>query len=130
MLFLSLSTLNFYSTSRRDDLYGVCYMILYMLCHNNLPMLSIPANIKIDNDKRMRFIKTYKESFSLNRMCSTPKSIDLSYFCMHVENMQYDTEPNYRRLRKILEDLYMYEMNKGFSEYYEKFVFEKMKQSI
>ena len=90
-------------------------------------MLCIPANIKLNDEKRMEFIKTYKESFNLNRMCQTPKCIDLSIFCMHIENMRFDTKPNYKRLRKILEDLYNYEMNKDFSKQYEDYVFESMK---
>ena len=60
MYFLSLNHMNFLSTSRRDDLQSLCYIMMYMLNGNNLPMLDIPANIKINKDKRMEFIKTYK----------------------------------------------------------------------
>ena len=108
--FISLDRLNFWYPSRKDDLMSLCYMLLYLMCHKNLPMLEIPGNIKTNDEKKMKFIKTYKENFSLARMCQSQRCHDLSYFCMNVTNMRYDTKPDYSRLRKMLEDLYKYEM--------------------
>ena len=106
--FISLDRQNFLYPSRRDDLLSLCYMMMYLLSGNNLPLLDIPLNIKQSDEKKMDFIKTYKESFSLARMCKYKDCKELTYFCLEIRNMRYETKPNYSRLRKMLEDLHMH----------------------
>ena len=41
--------------------------------------------------------------------------------------MKFKDKPNYSRLRKMLEDLYMHAMQSGFDKIHEKYVAEEMR---
>lgn len=53
---------------------------------------------------------------TLSKMCEAEKAIELAYFCEEVENMKFGSKPNYKKLIKMLEDLYNHEKNKQFNQ--------------
>ena len=54
---------------------------------------------------------------TLKKMCWTNRYTNfLTYFCKEIENMHFDTKPNYAKLIKMLEDLYVFEKNENFEK--------------
>lgn len=61
-MFGSIDQLNFYRTSRRDDLLGLCYMLIWMLNGGDLPDLDFQMlnNQKLQPLEKLAIIKDYK----------------------------------------------------------------------
>jgi casein kinase 1 len=87
--------------SRRDDLESIAYVLIYFM-KGSLPWQGLKSLKKEDKIKK---IKEMKENISPQKLCEgLPKEfVMLLEYC---QNLQYDQDPDYVYLIKILKDLY------------------------
>lgn len=83
--------------SRRDDLEGLGFSLVYLL--RGLPWKSIRAN-----DKRLKQKKTaqMKKDIAPEELCRGMSSAFVEYF-ENVRSLRFDEEPNYSELRDLFE---------------------------
>lgn len=67
MIFASLNQLEFYATSRRDDLISLCYMLVYSL--NRGKISGIDLNDKLSRNESFHKAKKVKETHHLSDLC-------------------------------------------------------------
>ena len=70
ILFSSYDQMDFKFTSRKDDLYSLVLMMLYMLNDLDVPGLDKKSIIKVKSDARQmyRLLKQFKKNFTLQEM--------------------------------------------------------------
>lgn len=97
--FASLNQMKFHSTSRRDDLISLFYLMVYMLKRGNLPGL----NIKDDTDvnEEFKIVRDAKQNQTSKDLCYG-NTQDLKAFKREVFSYRYKDEPNYEQLRDML----------------------------
>ena len=102
LLFASKYHLHFRKTSRRDDIIGLYYLMIFLLNHGDLPGFDWNKAAKIDQENKHRLICKLKESTPLAAWCRKPfeKFVD---FANELEWMQYDQKPNYSKLRNLIQ---------------------------
>ena len=102
MVFASLNQLKFYSTSPRDDLISLFYLLVFILKSGSMPGFKYYE--EVDKNVQFKQIKTAKESQKLNDLCFG-NSKELSGFMREVFSYRFNDTPNYDLLRQILRDL-------------------------
>ena len=99
-MFSSPNQLDFKSTSRRDDLISLFYMLVYILHEgDNIPAFTV--NKFANRFKEMQRIKTVKLSLKPKDLCFGTSS-DLNEFMIEVFSYQFKDKPNYHYLRDLL----------------------------
>ena len=89
-----------YEQSRRDDLEGVSYVLLY-LARGNLPWQGMPGK---DKQERQRKILEKKKSTTPSELCEGfPKEFE--QYCEYCRNLKYEEEPDYNLMRKWFYDV-------------------------
>ena len=89
-----------YEQSRRDDLEGASYVLMY-LARGNLPWQGMPGK---DKDERQRKILEKKKNTTPSELCEGfPKEFEL--FCNYCRNLEYEEEPDYNLMRKWFYDV-------------------------
>jgi len=101
--YASLNTHNAIVTSRRDDLFCLGYMLLYLL-RGSLPWQSITGpNLK----EKWRLTKKMKLETSLRQLCSSVKRdglrLEISSYMKTVNELEYAEEPDYDYLCGVFE---------------------------
>ena len=92
--YASINSLRGYEQSRRDDLEGVVYVLIYFL-KGKLPWQGIEARTKEERYKR---ILNKKLEISTKELCDgLPEEIEI--ILDYAKNMEYLEQPNYERLR-------------------------------
>jgi serine/threonine protein kinase len=81
--------------SRRDDLEGLGYVLLYFM-RGGLPW----QNVNCSRRKRRKVIGDAKKSYTLEELCQGLPP-EFKEYMETVRSLQYDTEPPYRHLRKL-----------------------------
>jgi hypothetical protein len=84
-------------------------MIICMLNRGDLPDLDLQRYPSMDSQEKMALIKDYKQTYSLETMCQVINEPDLCDFVKEVERLGFKSQPNYDRLRVILQGLIMNE---------------------
>lgn len=69
-MFASLNRLNFRATSRKDDLIGLCYLMIFMINVNRLPDFHIPESALQNQEQQLYFFQSYKRMMTLSKMCN------------------------------------------------------------
>lgn len=94
MIFSSLNQLNFISTSRRDDLIGLCYMLVYLLKGG---VVQFTANHLEDQKEAFKYIKQVKQDLPTLDLVGPPNSSTwpLLEFINQIFQLKYDEEPTY-----------------------------------
>lgn len=106
MIFSSTNQLQFYCTSRRDDLISLCYLLIFLLRRGELPKLDIYA--KVDRNESFKIIRDTKLAYKMKDLCNEQEgTCELKEFIREVFNYRFKDEPNYNKLRKLLQDLLM-----------------------
>lgn len=89
--------------SRRDDLEGVAYMLIYFLT-GKLPWVNACSHSK-DPIQRMKIIGQIKLMTSISTICQdTPPEFET--FLRSVRQLRYEEEPKYDEYRKLFRDLF------------------------
>ena len=105
MIFSSTNQLQFYSTSRRDDLISLCYLLIYLVRRGELPKIDIYS--KVERNESFRRIRDAKLSYKLKDLCNEADgTAELEEFVREVFGYRFKDEPKYDRLRKLLNRLF------------------------
>lgn len=97
--------------SRRDDLEGICYVILYFL-RGSLPWQGLTARNK--NEKYKKIMET-KMSNSVEALCKgLPSIFCLKYLCVdelqmmlkYCKSLKFEEDPNYAYIKELLKDVF------------------------
>jgi len=95
--------------ARRDDLEGLCYVLLYFL-RGSLPWQNMKANNKKDKYER---IMEKKLSTPIDILCKGFPN-EFITFLTYCRNLRFEDRPDYSYLRNLLKDLFVksgYEMD-------------------
>lgn len=68
--------------------------------------MHIPDAALQNLEKQVFFQQSYKEMMTLERMCTSGRMKNLVNFCHEVSSLKFESEPNYSKLIKMLEDLH------------------------
>lgn len=104
MIFSSNNQLHFHTTSRRDDLISLCYLLVFVINEGKIPNIDIYNNV----DKRDSFksIRDAKLSHTLEDLCNEQDgTADLIEFLQECFSYRYKDRPKYDKLRAILQGL-------------------------
>lgn len=104
--------------SRKDDMEMLCCLLIYLSNYYMLPELSYPNSTIYNNEHRLFFLQSYKNSYTLDKMCQyiRNKDTELCQFSHEVQKLKFKSEPNYEKLRQILKGLINYEKQKNFQK--------------
>lgn len=72
-MFASKYQLDFKSTSRRDDLISLCYIMIYLANNQEMPLFDIDGLQSVPDVKHMDFIRDFKKQFSLAELTKAIK---------------------------------------------------------
>lgn len=101
IIFSSLNQMNFMAASRRDDLIGLCYMLVYLLKRGNVQFSGIKYNEQL---QAFKFVKVAKMNLE-NRDLVGPigsASWPLLDLVNLIFGLEFDEEPCYVRYRLML----------------------------
>jgi serine/threonine protein kinase len=95
MIFASPNQLEFKTTSRRDDLKSLCYLLVYLFKSTNVPFIARGQNLT--RKQIFNFIKDVKLKLTPESMVGPKDSIcyPLLNFVNEVFSLEFDSAPNY-----------------------------------
>lgn len=99
------------SSSRRDDLESIAYLLIYFL-KGSLPWQGIQSH---SAKGKINKIGLMKEELPLDKLCEGIPSA-FKMFLQEVRRLDYDEEPNYSKYREFFRDLFIQQ-----GEYYDCF---------
>lgn len=99
MVFSSLNQLKFHSTSRRDDLIALFYLIVYLFKKGNLPGTTCDEDTDVNEE--FKIIRDAKMNQTTKDVCFG-NTKDLAAFKREVFSYRFKDLPNYENLRKLL----------------------------
>ena len=103
IIFASPHQLDFKSTSRRDDIISLCYLMVYFNSKGQIPGVK---NLDKDYKKLYKEITAVKEAHTAMDICTDEfNSRDLFEFVQEAFSLEYDQKPDYIKLRAILRKL-------------------------
>jgi hypothetical protein len=96
LIFSSLNQLNFKSTSRRDDLISLAYMMSMMIQKGRLSEINPEA--PLSHYESYNRILTAKSKMTIKDLCGQHDSKHLAGFLREIFELEFKEEPNYERL--------------------------------
>ena len=93
--------MDFQTTSRKDDLTSVCYVLVYLFHESNL--LNIDINSDNDTKTCYKLSLAAKKSQTLEQLCYG-QSAPLKSFLTEIFSLKFEQEPDYNKLRAMLTD--------------------------
>ena len=98
--YASINASKGYEQSRRDDLEGLSYVLLY-LARGNLPWQGMPGKNK---EERYKKILLKKIETTSSELCEGfPQEFEK--FCEYCKNLKYEEEPNYKMMKQYFLDV-------------------------
>lgn len=104
--YTSLNTHAGIEQTRRDDLEGIAYMLIYFL-KGSLPWQNIKCENRSEKYKKIHYLK---QSIPIGELCEGIPQ-EFAIFLKEVRNLKYDQRPEYSRYRKLFRDLFI---NSGY----------------
>ena len=98
-MFASSNGQNLSSTSRRDDLISLCYLLIYSL-EGSLPWLETDENLS--DMETFHLVKTMKQKATPETLCNTSDSSRLLAFLTEIFKLQFKETPDYQKLKFLL----------------------------
>lgn len=91
------------STSRRDDLISLFYLLSYLLNNGAMPCMAeaFEKSKSLDLRNKFKMVLDAKQTVSLLEMCIANVQ-SLREFARHIESLQFESTPDYDKLRSIL----------------------------
>lgn len=92
------------TTSRRDDLISLCYLLVFVINEGRLPNIDIYN--QRDKNESFRKIRDAKLKHSLDDLCNEETgTADLTDFFHECFSYRFKDKPKYAKLRAILDGL-------------------------
>lgn len=91
--------MDFYSTSRRDDLVSLCYILIYLLHEGNL--LDLDIYKEQSSSQAFKTTAKIKSQQTMKKLCYG-KSECLKKFVFYVFSLGYEDKPDYKYLHLAL----------------------------
>ena len=109
----SVHALGGYEQSRRDDMEGLCYVMVYFL-KGKLPW----QGIKIENkEERYKVIYEIKKKINVNELIGNEFPYEFKEFVTYCRNLRFEEEPNYTYLKGLIKSIimkYQFEFDNNF----------------
>ena len=109
----SIHALGGYEQSRRDDMEGLCYVMVYFL-KGKLPW----QGIKIENkEERYKVIYEIKKRIKVNELIGNEFPCEFQEFVTYCRNLRFEEEPNYTYLKGLIKSIiikYHFEFDVNF----------------
>ena len=100
MLFASINSLKFETTSRRDDLISICYILIYLIDNRILSFINNVQDMSLV--QKFKYVRKQKFSHCAMDLCGNsethPKTYRLYKFVDDIFNLKFDETPNYSKL--------------------------------
>lgn len=100
--------MKFHSTSRRDDLISLFYLLTFLLHQGNIPGIDLPTSLEHKSSGKQREcferIKEAKSRLRSRDLC-TGRSRKLKEFKKEIFSYHFKDEPRYGVLREMLNNL-------------------------
>ena len=96
--YASIHALEGYETSRRDDLEGLCYVLIYFL-NGHLPWERINNRNKLE---RYKLIVNMKKKISAENLVGDKNNIEFINFVKYCKNLKFEEKPDYDYLRGLM----------------------------
>ena len=90
--------------SRRDDLYSIFYILIYLLV-GKLPWIGIKGKNKEDRREKIRNLKLCLSNFELCKNVDKVISNEVGLFIFYLNSLSFEDEPNYIYLNKLIEEM-------------------------
>ena len=96
--YASIHALEGYETSRRDDLEGLCYVLIYFL-NGHLPWERIKNRNK---QERYKLIVNMKKKISAENLVGDRNNTEFIEFVKYCKNLDFEEKPDYDYLRNLM----------------------------
>jgi len=90
--------------SRRDDLYSIFYILVYLLT-GKLPWMGIRAKNKEDKREKIRNLKLCLSNFELCQKVNKIISSDVELFGFYLSGLSFEDKPNYNYLNQLIDEM-------------------------
>ena len=90
--------------SRRDDLYSIFYIMIYLLM-GKLPWIGIKGKNKEDRREKIRNLKLSISNFELCQNINKNIADEVELFVFYINSLSFDDEPNYNYLNQLIKDM-------------------------
>ena len=90
--------------SRRDDLYSLFYIMIYLF-KGKLPWMDIKCKSKKDKREKIRNMKLCLSNFELTKNINNIIINEVELFGFYLNGLSFDDEPNYAYLNQLLNDM-------------------------
>ena len=111
--YASIKALEGYELSRRDDLEGLCYVLIYFL-NGRLPWEKIKNKNKYEKYKA---ILNMKKSISDENLVGDKNNVDFIRFVKYCRKLKFEEKPDYNYLRGLMINC-MNKNNKSIDNFY------------
>ena len=102
--------------SRRDDLYSLFYIMIYLFL-GKLPWMDIKCKSKKDKREKIRNLKLCLSNFELCKDINLIISNEVELFAFYLNGLSFDDEPNYSYLSQLLKEMQKKVINSQNQEY-------------
>ena len=90
--------------SRRDDLYSLFYIMIYLFI-GTLPWIGIKAKSKKEKREKIRNLKLCLSNFELCQNVNKVIANEVELFAFYLNGLSFDDEPNYCYLEQLLKEM-------------------------
>lgn len=90
--------------SRRDDLYSLFYIMIYLLI-GKLPWMDIKSKSKKERREKIRNLKLCLSNFELFQKVNKLISNEVELFAFYLNGLSFDDEPNYIYLKELIAEM-------------------------
>lgn len=99
--YASINALSGYEQSRKDDMEGLCYVIIYLL-KGSLPWQGLKIRKK---EERYRKIKELKERISSKELVGIQYPYEFEEFVSYCRGLHFEEDPNYSYLSELIKKI-------------------------
>ncbi len=102
--------------SRRDDLYSIFYIMIYLL-QGKLPWIGIKGKNKEDKREKIRNLKLCLSNFEICQNVNKIIANEVELFVFYLNGLSFDDEPNYNYLNSLIDEMMKNIFNSKNMEY-------------
>ena len=107
--------------SRRDDLYSLFYIMIYLFI-GKLPWMNIKCKSKNERREKIKNLKLCLSNFELCQNINKLISNEVELFAFYLNGLSFDDEPNYNYLKQLIEEMQRKVINSRNIKYTEEMI--------